>query len=64
LLQLLAPLQLPLMSLHLSDLLPAGQGAFGNMCRGGHMYAPTKVCSAGGPLPNNPASQPPFSFSR
>jgi large subunit ribosomal protein L4e len=21
----------------------AGQGAFGNMCRGGHMYAPTKV---------------------
>lgn len=22
---------------------PAGQGAFGNMCRGGHMYAPTKT---------------------
>lgn len=21
----------------------AGQGAFGNMCRGGHMFAPTKV---------------------
>ena len=21
----------------------AGQGAFGNMCRGGHMYSPTKV---------------------
>ena len=21
----------------------AGQGAFGNMCRGGHMYAPTKT---------------------
>ena len=22
----------------------AGQGAFGNMCRGGRMFAPTKVC--------------------
>ena len=21
----------------------AGQGAFGNMCRGGHMYSPTKA---------------------
>lgn len=24
----------------------SGQGAFGNMCRGGRMFAPTKVCLA------------------
>lgn len=26
----------------------AGQGAFGNMCRGGHMYSPTKARRRGG----------------
>jgi large subunit ribosomal protein L4e len=28
----------------------AGQAAFGNMCRGGRMFAPTKVCIRRGML--------------
>merc|ERR1712008_577022 len=40
----------------------SGQGAFGNMCRGGHMFAPKRVT----PLPRllQPPESPPLSWLR